>query len=164
MERQLKAVDREERKELYIMKILVDADACPVKNIIVATAKEFKIDVMMFIDTSHVLDDGYSRVITVDKAKDSVDIALANKVEKNDIIVTQDYGVAAMVLPKSKNVINQNGFIYNVANIDRLLFERHMSAKVRRSGGKTTNAKKRTQEDNIKFQVAFRELCNGVTT
>jgi len=164
VERQLKAVDREERKELYIMKILVDADACPVKNIIVATAKEFKIDVMMFIDTSHVLDDGYSRVITVDKAKDSVDIALANKVEKNDIIVTQDYGVAAMVLPKSKNVINQNGFIYNVANIDRLLFERHMSAKVRRSGGKTTNAKKRTQEDNIKFQVAFRELCNGVTT
>jgi uncharacterized protein YaiI (UPF0178 family) len=144
------------------MKILVDADACPVKNIIVSMAKEYKLKVLMFIDTSHVINDGYSEVITVDKARDSVDIALANRAEKDDIVVTQDYGVAAMILPKSKNVINQNGFIYSVSNIDRLLFERHISAKVRRSGGKTGSIKKRTQEDDDKFETAFRELCKKV--
>jgi len=58
------------------MQILVDADACPVKHIIVRLAKQHKISVTMLIDTSHVLDDGYSTVITVDKEADSVDFAL----------------------------------------------------------------------------------------
>jgi len=140
------------------MKILVDADACPVKNIIVRIAKEHNIPVVMLIDTSHVVNDGYSEVITVDKSRDSVDIALANKVSKSDIVVTQDYGVAAMALPKGANAINQNGLIYSNENIDKLLFERHMGQKIRQSGGRTSGPRKRTKEDDEKFEKAFRCL------
>jgi uncharacterized protein YaiI (UPF0178 family) len=72
------------------MRILVDADACPVKHIIEEESKKRKIEVIMFVDTSHIIKSSYSVVITVDKAADSVDIALANKLSKGDIVVTQD--------------------------------------------------------------------------
>ncbi len=140
------------------MRILVDADACPVKEIIIQVAKEENIKVMMFTDVCHIIDDGYSEVITVDKANDAVDIALANSVLKGDIVVTQDYGVAAMVLAKGAKAINQYGMIYSDDNMDKLLFERHIAQKVRRSGGRTTGPKKRSKDDSIRFEANFRKL------
>lgn len=138
------------------MKILVDADGCPVKNIIVKIAKEYEIPVIMFADTSHVIDDGYSKVVIVGKGFDSADFALINNVAKGDIIITQDYGVATMVLSKDAYAINQNGFIYTNENMDRLLFQRYLSQKTRRAGGKTSNPKKRKKEDNHKFEKCLR--------
>jgi len=141
-----------------IMKILVDADACPVKEIIVRLAKAKKIPVTMLIDTSHQLNDGYSSVITVDKGADSVDFALMSLLVQNDIVVTGDYGLAAMVLGKGARAINQNGLIYTNDNIDGLLMERHISGKIRRSGARTKGPAKRTKADNDKFEVAFKKL------
>lgn len=140
------------------MQILVDADACPMKSIILRIAKQQGIPVTMLIDTSHELYDGYSTVKVVDKARDSVDIALANLIVRGDIVVTQDYGVAAMALGKKAKAINQNGMIYNDNNIDRLLFERHLGQKVRRAGGRTANAGKRTRDDDESFEKAFAKL------
>jgi uncharacterized protein YaiI (UPF0178 family) len=139
------------------MKIVVDADACPVKEIIVKIAKKYKIQVTMVCDTSHELKDEYSEIITVDKGRDSVDIALINLTKKEDIVVTQDYGVAAMALGKGAKALNQNGMIYSDKNIDRLLFERHLGQKVRRAGGRTTGFRKRLKEDNDDFE---RSLIN----
>jgi len=111
------------------MKILVDADACPARNIVIKVAKEFNLEVLMFVDTSHILEDGYSRIITVGQGKDAVDIALINHTEKGDIVVTQDYGVASMALGKQAYAINFNGLIYDANNIDRLMFERYLYPK-----------------------------------
>jgi len=140
------------------MRILVDADACPVKHIIAKVAKEHGIPVIMFVDTSHIINDGYSQVVTVDTSRDSVDIALANKVSKGDLVVTQDYGVAAMILPKGARVINQNGLIYSDKNIDNLLLERHIAKKVRQSGGRTSGPRKRTKEHDARFEEILRSL------
>ncbi len=123
------------------MKILVDADACPVKEIIVRQAKKRGIPVVMLLDTSHILNDGYSKVITVDKGRDSVDIRLANLLEAGDIVVTQDFGVAALALGKRAKAMNQNGMVYDDRNMDQLLFERHLGQKIRRAGGRTAGAK-----------------------
>lgn len=144
------------------MKILVDADACPVKDIIVKIAKELKLEVKMFIDTSHVLHDGYSEVITVDKARDSVDFAIIGQLSIGDAVITQDYGLAAMALPKAAIVMNQNGLVFNKNNIDKLLFERHLSQEIRRSGGRTKGPKKRAKEDNDKFEAIFRKLLSQI--
>lgn len=141
-------------------KILVDADACPVKGIITRVAKRFKIPVVMFADTSHMIDDGCSEVVTVDRAADSVDIALANRVRRGDVVVTQDFGLAALVLPKGARVLNQNGMSYTDANIDRLLFERHLAQKVRRSGGRTAGPFKRTKKDDERFEALFEKLLS----
>ena len=140
------------------MQILVDADACPVKQIIVRIAKERQIPVTMLSDTAHRLGDGYSRIITVDKEADSVDFALIGLLKSGDVVVTQDYGVAAMALGKGARVINQNGLVYSDANIDRLLMERHIGGKVRRAGGRTKGPPKRTAEDDARFEAAFTKL------
>ncbi len=143
------------------MRILVDADGCPVKQIVVSIAKEYQIPVLMFTDTSHIIADGYSQVITVGQGKDAVDMALINRLSKTDIVVTQDYGLASMVLAKGASAINQNGLRYTEANMDKLLFERFLSQKVRRAGGKTTNAKKRTKENDQCFTQSFLSLVKA---
>src|ERR1035437_6452936 len=140
------------------MRILVDADACPVKEIIVDIAKKKNIPVTMLIDTSHKLFDGYSEIITVDTARDSVDIKLINSTSAGDIVVTQDFGGAAMAIGKGGFAINQNGMVYSNDNMDRLLFERHIMGKVRKAGGRGTNFKKRTKKDDILFEIAFLKL------
>ncbi|MEM1483397.1 YaiI/YqxD family protein [Oscillospiraceae bacterium PP1C4] len=140
------------------MRILVDADACPVKEQIVRLAKKYHLPVTMIIDTSHVLNDGYSTIITVDKARDSVDIKLINLLHADDLVVTQDFGVAAMALGKGARALNQNGMIYDAGNMDRLLFERHLGQKIRRTGGRSGTVKKRTSADNEAFSAALERL------
>ncbi|MEN8904998.1 MAG: YaiI/YqxD family protein [Clostridiales bacterium] len=140
------------------MRILVDADACPVKKIIISLAKKLNIKVIMFIDTSHNISDGYSEVVMVDKAMDSVDIKLVNSLEKEDVVITQDYGVATMSIAKGAKVINQNGYIIDNNNIERLMFERFLSQKIRRSGNRVKGPKKRSKEDDERFKKEFEKL------
>ena len=143
------------------MKILIDADACPVKEIAVNIAKKYGVSVLMFCDTSHILKSDYATVFTVDKASDSVDIALANRLEKGDIAVTQDYGVAAMALGKGAFCINQNGLVYTNENIDMLLFERHIGKKMRRAGKMQGGCRKRSGENDINFAREFEKLIQS---
>ncbi|MDR1689196.1 MAG: YaiI/YqxD family protein [Clostridiales bacterium] len=144
------------------MQILVDADACPVKQIVVRLAKQRNIPVTMLIDTSHELSDGYSKVITVDKAADSVDYALMGLLNRSDIVVTQDFGLAAMVIGKGARAINQNGLVFTDNNMDRLLMERFIGQKVRRGGGRTKGPAKRTADDNKRFEKAFEQLLKDL--
>jgi uncharacterized protein YaiI (UPF0178 family) len=146
------------------MQIFVDADACPVKGIILRMAKRQNIPVTMVIDTSHELDDGYSTVIIVDKGSDSADYAITGMVASGDILVTQDYGLAAMVLAKGASAIDQNGMIYTGENIDNLLEKRYIGQKIRRGGGRTKGPKKRTQEDNEKFEEMFSKMLDCCQT
>jgi len=143
------------------MRILVDADACPVKGIIVRLAKQKNIPIIMFIDTSHELSDGYSRIITVDKQAESVDFALMALLTREDIVVTQDYGLAAMVIGKGAKAINQNGLIFSDKNMDRLLLERHIGKEIRRAGGRTRGPAKRAKENDSRFESSFRDLISG---
>lgn len=142
------------------MQILVDADACPVKQIIVRLAKVRDIPVTMIIDTSHELNDGYSAIITVDKQADSVDFALMGLLARDDIVVTQDFGLAAMVLGKGARAINQNGLIFTNDNIDKLLLERHIGQRVRRGGGRTKGPSKRTRVDDERFEAALIKMLD----
>jgi len=140
------------------MRVLVDADACPVKHIITRVAREYGLQVIMFCDTSHEINDTYSIVVTVDKQRDSVDIAIINQTNSEDIVVTQDYGLAAMVLGKHAKALNQNGLVYTQDNIERLLSERYVSQKIRRSGARTAGPPKRSKADDNRFESAFRRL------
>jgi uncharacterized protein YaiI (UPF0178 family) len=145
------------------MKILVDADACPVKEIIEKVAMELQIPVMMFVDTSHILYSAYSEVVLVSKAPDAVDFALINRTHRGDVVVTQDYGVAAMALGRGAFAIHQNGKLYTDSNIDQMLMERDIAKKLRRAGERIgSHMKKRTSADNEHFKAAFYKLCKSV--
>lgn len=142
------------------MRILVDADACPGKHMIEKAALENHIKVIMYCDINHQLNSSYSEIKYVESGFQSVDIVLINEVKKGDIVISQDYGLAALVLGKGGYAIGPKGFIYDNDNIDKLLFERHMSGKIRRSGGKTFNPKKRTEEDDKRLYKKLIFLIN----
>ena len=146
------------------MKIYVDADACPVKNVIESVAKEYNIPVVMICDVNHTITSDYSEVIVTSQGRDSADLVLINLVEKGDIVVSQDYGVAALALGKGAYAIGNSGLVYTKDNIDKLLFERFLGAKVRRAGskgGRCSNPKKRTTADDDNFRLNFEKLCNA---
>lgn len=142
------------------MKILVDADACPVVNIIENIAANYHIPVTLLCDTNHVLTSDYSDVRIIGAGADAVDFALINLCQKGDIVVTQDYGVAAMALGKGAYGIHQNGKWYTNDNMDQMLMERHLAKKARMGKGKhhLKGPKKRTEEQNRHFQESLERL------
>lgn len=140
--------------------IYVDADACPVVHIVEQVAENNNIPVMLLCDTNHVLHSDYSEVRVIGAGADAVDFALINLCKKSDIVVTQDYGVAAMALGKGAYAIHQSGKWYTDENIDQMLMERHMNKKARRASGKNhmKGSKKRTEDDDIRFRQSFERL------
>lgn len=142
------------------MKILVDADACPVISIVERIARQQNIEVILLCDTNHVLHSDYSEVKIIGAGADAVDFALVNFCSKGDIVVTQDYGVAAMILGKGAVGIHQSGRWYTNNNIDQMLMERHINKKVRRAKGKhhLKGPAKRTEEDDRRFEESFLRL------
>ena len=146
------------------MKILVDADACPVVDIIEELAQKHEIPVMLLCDTNHVLYSDYSEVKIIGAGADAVDFALVGQCKRGDIAVTQDYGVAAMILGKGAYGIHQNGKWYTNENIDRMLMERHMAKKVRRANSKhhLKGPAKRTAEDDERFAESLERLIEKV--
>jgi uncharacterized protein YaiI (UPF0178 family) len=143
--------------------ILVDADGCPVVDETIRVASHFGLKVQLFCDTSHMMQRDGAETVMVSKGMDAVDFVLVNKVKKGDIVVTQDYGLAAMVLAKKGYAINQNGRFYTEENIDRLLSMRHVSKKVRQAGGRTNGPKKRQREDDLAFIESLTRLCERLT-
>ena len=114
------------------MTIYIDADACPVTRIAERVAREYAIPVVLLSDTNHVLSSDYSEIRVIGAGADAVDIALINMCRPGDIVVSQDYGVAALALGKGAKAIHQSGRWYTDENIDGLLMERHMAKVARR--------------------------------
>ena len=142
------------------MHIYVDADACPVIRIVENIARKYNIETTLICDTNHVLTSDYSDVVTVSAGADAVDFKLVNLCTRDDIVVTQDYGVAAMALSKGAYAIHQSGKWYTNDNIDRMLMQRHITKCATRASSKNhiNGPKKRSNEDNIHFAESFEKL------
>lgn len=143
------------------MKIFIDADGCPVVDITVRTARKAGLECTMICDTSHSIQRDGAETIIVDKGADSADYRLVNLISSGDIAVTQDYGLAAMCLSKNAVVINQDGKRYTQDNISGLLEFRAVSAKIRRSGGRTKGASKRTPQQDKDFEQTLIKAIGG---
>lgn len=143
------------------MKILIDADGCPVVDLAVRMAKKYAIECLILCDTSHVFEKDGAVTLTVDKGADRVDFALVNRVLAGDIVITQDYGLAAMCLSKNARVIHQDGMEYTDDNINALLLARYTAQKIRCSGGRLKGPKKRTAEQDHHFEQTLASLLSG---
>lgn len=142
------------------MQIFVDADACPVVRIVERLAEKYQVPVTLLCDTNHVLYSEYSEVIVVGAGADAVDYKLISICHKGDIVVTQDYGVAAMALGKGAYAIHQSGKWNTNENIDQMLMERHLAKKARRSNSRDhlKRPRKRTAEDDNRFAESFEKM------
>ena len=151
------------RNEERLVQIFVDADACPVVGIVEEIAEKYNIPTTLLCDTNHILYSDYSEVIVVGAGADAVDYKLISICHKGDVVVSQDYGVAAMALGKGAYAIHQSGKWYTNENIDQMLMERHLNKKVRRSSHKNhmKGPRKRTEEDDVRFAQSFEKLVAG---
>ena len=166
------------------MQIFVDADACPVVDIVETIAEKYNISTTLLCDTNHILYSDCSEVIVVCAGADAVDYKLISICHKGDVVVSQDYDVAAMALGKGLKAkrrpyaIHQSGKWYTNENIDQMLMERHLNKKVRRSSHKNHmkgctmsgghrfctdrsgngDTRKRTEEDDVRFAQSFEKL------
>ena len=142
------------------MHLWIDADACPVVDLAIRTAGRHQVPVTLVCDDAHhMLRDG-AQTITVARGADSADLMLVNLVHRNDIVVTQDYGLAALCLARGARPLDQNGRIYDESNIDSLLGMRHISQKIRRAGGRTKGPSKRTKEQDEWFEQSLEKLLS----
>jgi len=146
------------------MRIFVDADACPVVAIVEKVARKYNLPVTLLCDTNHVLHSDYSQIKIISAGADAVDFALVNLCQKGDLVVTQDYGVAAMVLGKGAFAIHQSGKWYTDDNINGMLMQRHVSQKLRKASRKNhfKGPKKRTEEDDVRFEQSFEHLIQTI--
>lgn len=144
------------------MRILIDADGCPVVNETIKIAHKFNLESIIFCDTSHNFDEKNIKVIVVSKGIDAVDFAILNNIEKGDIVITQDYGLASLVLSRNSYAINQSGMVYTNENIDELLYSRYISKKMRNSGARIKGPKKRDKSQDIIFKENLEKLILNI--
>lgn len=140
------------------MKILVDADACPVKDIVEMIARQQGIAVTMFSNPHHLISSDYAGVVIVDSAPEAVDLAIINQTRAGDIVVSQDYGLASLVLARGAYAIHPDGRIYDSANIDTLLTQRYVNARARRAGQRVSGPPKRGSAQDERFKKNLLQL------
>jgi len=143
------------------MKLLIDADACPVTDIALSICQKAGLSCLIVCDTAHEIRRPGAETLVIDKGADSADFALVNRVTPGDIVITQDYGLASMCLAKGARVLHQDGWEYTAYNIDALLLQRHESRKYRAAGGRTKGPKKRTAAQDQAFSAALLKLLQG---
>lgn len=139
-------------------RLYIDADGCPVINQALNAAAKRHVESFLICDTAHVFSRRGAQTVTVDKGADSADFAIVSRLKAGDLVITQDYGLAAMCLTRGAKVIDQNGMRYTEANIDLLLAQRAEATRIRRGGGRLRGPAKRTAEQNEAFITAFQKM------
>lgn len=146
------------------MKIIVDADACPksVLQICISVARDYAIPVWTVASFNHnIVSDHH---IVVGNSSQEADIRVMNLAQEGDVAVTQDWGLAAMLLGKGVRCLNPTGREFNPSTIEFLLEEREVKAKYRRSGGRTKGPKKRMPENDRQFEASLQAILRSNST
>lgn len=141
------------------IKLIVDADACPVKPEITDAAAQFGVPVVMVASYDHRLQAAEGvEIVQVDRSDQSVDLYIANRLKAGDILVTQDFGLATIGLAKRATVLSNRGQTYTDRTIDFLLENRHESARGRRRGKYGKGPKAFTDRDRQGFLQTLTKL------
>lgn len=144
----------------------IDADACPVTAHICRICASRNVPVVAYCDLNHQLALSHGRLHQVGQGRDAVDLAIINACRKNDVVITQDYGLASLVLAKKAHALHPSGLRYTEDNIMPMLHQRHTAAKMRRAGGRHVgkNTPKRTAADDAHFTHTFEALLDQLNT
>lgn len=156
--------------------IYIDADACPVTAEALAVARKNGLRVVIAGNSTQNLQRHLRRsdprqptggfwadTLAVGIGADAADFAIVQELEPQDIVVTQDIGLAAMALGRGARAIGVRGRIYSRATIDMDMEIRHAEKKVRRQGGRTKGPAAFEDEDRERFAANLQRLVDGAT-
>jgi uncharacterized protein YaiI (UPF0178 family) len=145
-------------------KLFVDADACPkpIKEAVLAISQAYELKVFFIASYSHAMNHtGEAEWVLVDANPEEVDLYITNHVQRNDVVVTQDHGLASILLPKGVYVLSPRGKEYLEGDMSELLFSRYLSYKQRRAGYRTKGPDKFTNNDVKKFNEQLKEILSS---
>lgn len=142
------------------MAILVDGDGCPNILEIKELAKRYAVKMLVFVDYAHAIEDEYFETVFCEIGNDSVDQAIIAVCKKEDLVISQDYGLASLILLKGAQVLHPSGKVINNDNIDQLLMNRYLSAMQRRAGKNCKGPIKRTDEIQKYFLKQLENMLN----
>lgn len=141
--------------------IIIDGDACPVVSSVIELTQETGIFVTIIRSFSHFstqIDPEHVRTVYVDDGPESVDYKVVQLASSEDIVITQDYGLASLLLNKVKFVMHHKGFLFNDDNIQQLLDQRYINAQIRKQGGRHKGPPPFTRQDRQHFEHQFKLL------
>ncbi len=142
--------------------LYIDADACPVTREAISIAREAGLEVMLVGNSTQSFGRHTSRKgvdsVTVQTGSDSADFAIIEMLAPEDVVVTQDIGLAAMVLGRGAAAVSPRGRVFHLSTIDAEMELRHAEAKHRRGGGRTGGPRPFTDEDREHFEFSLRRL------
>ena len=145
-------------KGVRLLRVLVDADGCPVVDITVRLCGKYGVQCFLLCDTAHDIKRDGATTLVFDKGADSVDYALANRLLPGDLVITQDYGLASLCLARGARILHQDGWEYSRDNIDALLTFRHEARKQRAKTGRCKGPRKREREQDAAFEAALKRI------
>lgn len=140
------------------MKVIVDADACPRSALAIClrVGADSNIPVCTVASFNHSIDSP-CHIVVGDNSQE-VDLKVVNMAAKGDIVVTQDIGLAAMVLAKGASALSVVGREFIQEDMSFLLEEREAKARLRRGGGRTRGPRKREEADDIRFETSLKRI------
>lgn len=148
------------------MRIIIDGDACPVKEIIIEEAMAVPIPVLIISSYSHYTYREFPdqvQHIYVESSAEATDFKILELATSSDIVVTQDYGLASLLLAKQSRILHHRGFEYTHHNIQSLLSSRYLNAKIRQKGGRTKGSSSLTNNEKERFRQLLQSCIDDLT-
>lgn len=136
------------------MRFLIDGDGSPVKEEVIQLGRKFQLPVLIITSVDHYTVKEYPdfvQFIYVDKGADRADYQIVKEIQPGDFLITQDYGLASLVLPKKARVFHHSGQEYLAETIDQLLMQRYIGGQMRKAGKRTKGPKPFTANDREVF-------------
>lgn len=146
------------------MRFVIDGDGSPVKEEVIRLGKEFQLPVLIITSVDHYTMKEYPdfvQFIYVDKGSDRADYQIVKEIKPGDLLITQDYGLASLVLPKKARVFHHSGKEYLVETIDQLLMQRYIGGQMRKAGKRTKGPKPFTASDRQLFYEIMTDVVEG---
>lgn len=148
-------------------RVMIDGDACPVTDSVIRLTEGTGIFVVLIRSYSHFSMQDYPSHVTVkyvDDGPDMVDYKIVQLTNPSDIVITQDYGLASLLIGKARVVMHHNGMIYTENNMGRLLEQRYQHAQARQQGERHKGPHRFTEEARTKFEQKFQYVINEITS
>ncbi|AEH47188.1 hypothetical protein BCV53_16935 [Parageobacillus thermoglucosidasius] len=140
--------------------VFVDADACPIKDEIFSLACKYNIPSVFVSSYNHFSPLQKMEWVYVDTEKEAVDLYILNHAAKGDVVVTQDIGLASMLVSRGVYVISPRGKVYEDGGMDDLLYFRYLEAKQRRQGVYRKGMKRFSDQDRRAFLQNFEKILS----
>jgi uncharacterized protein YaiI (UPF0178 family) len=146
-----------------MLHLLIDADACPVKEEVYRVAKRHKLTVSVVANQwMRMPDDPSIRIEVVDDGFDAADDWIVEHSGPGDIVITEDIPLAARCIAKGARVLTARGGTYDEQSIGSALAQRGLMQYLREAGAVNGGQRPMQARDRAVFVQELERVIQSV--